>query len=279
MLAGKSAVITGASYGLGQVMSQSLVAAGVRVYGLARSVDLLDALAQDAKALTGQDLFVPVPADLSTREGCDAALQQVQSHSEGVDILINNAGVGANFARPTGHVGPLRFWECDPLKWDQAIFLNHQAPFHLARHLAPFMIAQSWGRIINVTTNFHTMLGAGRSCYGPGKAGLEASTLIWSKELYETGVTVNILNPGGPTATPIHAQSRGSELHEMLQPEIMAMPILWMCSDQANRITGRRFDAKSWDKSWTLPVLERVSTPAAWDSLSTGVSKMPKFFG
>ena len=145
MLAGKSAVITGASYGLGQVMSQALVAAGVRVYGLARSIDLLDALAQDAKAQTGQDLFVPVAADLSTREGCDAALQKVHSYSTGVDILINNAGVGANFARPAGHVGPLRFWECDPLKWDQAVFLNHQAPFHLARHLAPYMIAQAWG--------------------------------------------------------------------------------------------------------------------------------------
>ena len=278
MLTGKSAVITGASYGLGHVMSLALVRAGIRVFGVARSADLLNSLAQDAKAETGRDLFVPVSADLSTRAGCDDALQKITTFAGGVDILINNAGVGANFARPPGHVGPLRFWECDPQKWDQAVFLNHHASFHLALHLVPHMIAQSWGRVINVTTNFHTMLGAGRSCYGPGKAGLEASTLIWSKELQGSGVTVNILNPGGPTATPIHAKSRGSELHDMLQPQIMAAPILWLCSEQANGVTGRRFDAKFWDPAWTDPVMDVVSKPAAWDSLSTGVSKMPQFF-
>ncbi len=279
MLTGKTAVVTGASYGLGKVMSLALAGAGARVFGVARSANLLRDLAQHVKAKAEHDLLVPVPADLSTREGCSAAVQLVQDHTEGVDILINNAGVGANFARPLDHAGPLRFWECDPEKWDRSVFLNHQAPFHLAQRFVPYMIAQAWGRVINVTTNFHTMLGAGRAGYGPGKAGLEASTLIWSKELHGTGVLVNILNPGGPTATPIHAHSRGSELHEMLQPEIMSEPILWLCSDRANGVTGRRFDAKSWDKSSAIPILDKVSKPAAWDSLSTGVSKMPKFFG
>ena len=71
----------------------------------------------------------------------------------------------------------------------------------MARFAAPPMIARKWGRIVNVTTSFDTMLAAGLSAYGASKAALEASSAIWAKDLAGTGVSVNILVPGGPTET------------------------------------------------------------------------------
>jgi 3-oxoacyl-[acyl-carrier protein] reductase len=141
------------------------------------------------------------------------------------------------------------------------------------------MLQRGWGRVINNTTNFHTMLGPGRSCYGPGKAGLEASTLIWAKELEGTGVTSNVLIPGGPTATPIHEKSRGIALDQMLKAHIMGPPVLWLASSASDGVTGRRFNAKLWDAALQpQEAAENAGQPAAWDVLSTRVAVPPQYF-
>jgi 3-oxoacyl-[acyl-carrier protein] reductase len=140
------------------------------------------------------------------------------------------------------------------------------------------MLEKGWGRIVNNTTNFHTMLGPGRACYGPGKAALEASTLIWSRELAGTGVTVNVLTPGGATFTPIHAKSRGIPVDKMLNPKIVVPPILWLASAASDGVTGYRFSAKSWNPE--LPPDEaalKARRPAAWDSLSSGRAHVPQY--
>jgi NAD(P)-dependent dehydrogenase (short-subunit alcohol dehydrogenase family) len=277
-LAGKVAIITGASTGLGAVMAKTMVRAGAKVAGVARTQSNLEKLADELAQENYGSSFLPVPADVARRPACEAAVQRTLDAFGTIDILVNNAGVGSNYARPQGFQGTLHFWECDPDLWDEAVAINNAGPFYMARLAVLPMLEKGWGRIINNTTNYHTMLGPGRACYGPGKAGLEASSLIWSRELEGSGVTVNVLIPGGPTMTPIHEKSRGIPLEKMMKPEIFEAPILWLASAASDGVSGFRFNAKLWDKS--LPpdeAAKHARQPAAWDSLSTGKAKVPQY--
>lgn len=277
-LAGKVAIVTGGSTGLGAVMARTLVKAGAKVVGIARTRSTLETLAEEISRDVGGRPFLPIVADISSRQACEDAVRQTIETFGTVDILVNNAGVGSNHARPKGFQGTLHFWECDPDLWDEAVAINSSGAFYMARLAVLPMLEKGWGRIINNTTNFHTMLGPGRACYGPGKAGLEASSLIWSKELDGTGVTVNVLIPGGAVLTPIHEKSRGMPLDKMMKPDIFAAPILWLASDASNGVSGYRFNAKLWDPN--LPPDEaalKARQPAAWDSLATGKAKVPQY--
>lgn len=278
-LEGRVAVITGAGTGLGAVMARALATAGAKVVGLGRTRSTLEQVAAELNESLGGQLFLPIVADVTSRQDCEEAVKKTMDAFGTIDILINNAGVGANHARPKGFKGTLHFWDCDPDLWDQAVAINHSGAFYMTRLAVLPMKEKGWGRIVNNTTNFHTMLGPGRSCYGPGKAALEASSLIWSKELAGSGVTVNVLIPGGPTDTPIHLHSRGIPRERMLRPEIIAEPILWLASPASDGITGYRFNAKLWDSS--LPPDEaarKARQPAAWDSLATDKATVPKYF-
>jgi NAD(P)-dependent dehydrogenase (short-subunit alcohol dehydrogenase family) len=273
-LSGRVAIITGASTGLGKVMATALVGAGAKVAGIARTQANIEKVAQELGAA-----FLPITADVTSRAACEAAVDKTIAAFNGVDILVNNAGVGANHARPAGFKGTLKFWDCDPDLWDEAMAINNSGAFYMARVAVRPMLDKGWGRIVNNTTNLHTMLGASRACYGPGKAALEASSLIWARELEGTGVTVNILTPGGPTDTPIHLHSRGIAKERMLQPDIIAAPMLWLASTASDGVSGFRFNAKEWDKK--LPPDEaalKARSPAAWDALSTGKASIAHYY-
>jgi NAD(P)-dependent dehydrogenase (short-subunit alcohol dehydrogenase family) len=112
--------------------------------------------------------------------------------------------------------------------------------------VVPEMMRQGWGRIINVTTSLGTKLNAGNPTYGPSKAALEAFSAIMAKDLDGTGVTVNVLVPGGITNTSMVSES-GFDRAKMIQPEVMVPPLLWLVSDAAGEVTGRDLVARiSW---------------------------------
>ena len=131
------------------------------------------------------------------------------------------------------------------------------------------MMRQGWGRIVNVTTSLGTMLNAGSPTYGPSKAALEALSAIMAKDLDGTGVTVNVLVPGGVTNTPMMSKA-GFDRAKMIQPEVMVSPLLWLVSDAAAKVTGRRFLGVHWDAA--LPpeqAAEKAGAPVAWTSIAT----------
>jgi hypothetical protein len=109
------------------------------------------------------------------------------------------------------------------------------------------MMREGWGWIVNVTTSLGTMLNAGSPTYGPYKAALEALSAIMAKDLDGTGVTVNVLVPGGVTDTPMISDEAGFDRAKLIQPEVMVPPLLWLVSDAAGKVTGRRFLGVHWD--------------------------------
>jgi NAD(P)-dependent dehydrogenase (short-subunit alcohol dehydrogenase family) len=114
------------------------------------------------------------------------------------------------------------------------------------------------------------MIREGSPTYGPSKAALEAFSAIMAKDLAGTGVTVNVLVPGGVTNTGMVPLEAGYAREEMIQPDIMAPPLNWLISEAAGDVTGRRFLAINWDSA--LPpeqAAAKAGAPVAWTEIAT----------
>jgi 3-oxoacyl-[acyl-carrier protein] reductase len=148
---------------------------------------------------------------------------------------------------------------------------NVNGPFFMARAVAPGMIAHKWGRIINISMNHETMRRRGFSPYGPSKAALESETIIWAQDLAGTGVTVNALLPGGASLTGMIPTEVPSELRpKLLSPEIMVPPLLWLISDSADEVSGKRFNASLWDANLNpSQAAAKACEPAGWAATKT----------
>ena len=262
-LDGRVAVVTGAASGMGRVMAGSLAGAGARIAAVDIDQAGLDRLKAEPP-FTADNLHA-VAADTSQTADCRSAVERMLAAFGRLDILINCAGVSMRFA---GANRP-RFFDSDPDGWRRIVMINAVGPFLMARFAVGPMMQNGWGRIVNVSTSFDTMMAAGLSAYGASKSALEASTAIWAKELDGTGITVNVLVPGGPTETPGFFPPGAPRPPVLLDPELMGAPIRWLVSPASDGITGSRFVARDWDT--TLPPAEaaaRIRAPVGWPDLA-----------
>jgi NAD(P)-dependent dehydrogenase (short-subunit alcohol dehydrogenase family) len=263
------AIVTGAAGGIGRAMVRGLLAAGIRVAGVDRDREPLAVLAANANEESNADDLLTIPTDLTSDSAAEEITKATRDRFGRIDILVNNAGIGPGAIRPDSWQRPLKFWEITPDQWRRFVAVHTTAPLALANAVVPNMMRQGWGRIVNVTTSLGTMLNAGSPTYGPSKAALEALSAIMSKDLDGTGVTVNVLVPGGITNTPMVSAS-GFDRVKMIQPEVMVPPLLWLVSDAAGKVTGRRFLGVHWDPE--LPpeqAAEKAGAPVAWTSIAT----------
>jgi NAD(P)-dependent dehydrogenase (short-subunit alcohol dehydrogenase family) len=263
------AIVTGAAGGIGKAMTRALLAAGIRVAGVDRDREPLEALAASAREQGKAAELLTIAADLTDDSAVDAITKATRVKFGRIDILVNNAGIGPGAIRPDSWQRPLKFWEITPDQWRRFVAVHTTAPLALANAVVPEMMRQGWGRIVNVTTSLGTMINPGFPTYGPSKAALEALSAIMAKDLDGTGVTVNVLVPGGITNTPMVSES-GFDRAQMIQPEVMAPPLLWLVSDAAGKVTGRRFLGVHWDPE--LPpeqAAEKAGAPVAWTSIAT----------
>ena len=216
----------------------------------------------------GSELLT-LQTDLSKDSAAEEITGATRDRFRRIDILVNNAGIGPGAIRPDSWQRPLKFWEITPDQWRRFVAVHTTAPLALTNAVVPEMMRRGWGRIVNVTTSLGTMLNAGSPTYAPSKAAFEALSAIMSKDLDATGVTVNVLVPGGITNTPMVSAS-GFDRAKMIQPEVMVPPLLWLVSDAAGKVTGRRFLGIHWDPA--LPpeqAAEKAGAPVAWTSIAT----------
>lgn len=273
VLQGKVAIVTGAAspIGMGRSITAGLVRAGARVAMLDINEDWLEQSANDLREIGGDDAVLPIIADVTDAESAAQAVARTVNEMGGLHILVNNAGINlrsAGFTEPGETGRRTDFWNIDPSGWLRVIAVNLSGPFIMSHAVAPHMVQQGFGRIISVTTSMDTMWRKGGAPYGPSKAGHEALVAIMAQDLEGTGVTANVLTPGGATATNMVVPPEGTSSRSLIQPEVMQSPVVWIASDAASNWTGRRIIAYHWNDTLLLEErLEKCSAPAAWPQL------------
>jgi NAD(P)-dependent dehydrogenase (short-subunit alcohol dehydrogenase family) len=193
--ASRNVLLTGAAGGIGAVMAAALLAAGHAVAAVDRNAAGLGKLAALAGA---RERLQPIVADLADEAGCAQAIAAAQQRFGTIDAVINNAGIGMSSVRPDAEARHPAIEELAPEVYDRFLAIFVRAPAALVRAALPGMRARGFGRIVNNTTSYLTMLRV--MPYGAAKAALEAMSAVWAKELEGSGVTVNVLVPGGRLA-------------------------------------------------------------------------------
>jgi NAD(P)-dependent dehydrogenase (short-subunit alcohol dehydrogenase family) len=265
-------LVTGAAGGLGSVMTKALLDAGHAVTGVDRSGAGLEKL---SASLQNRERFLPVTAELSDVAQCADIVTKTVAHFGGLQGVINNAGIGMSEIRPDAEKNHPGLEELTPEIWDRFFAVNARAPMLIARASLPHMRKSGWGRIVNNTTSYRTMLRV--LPYGAVKAALESMSAVWADELKDSGITVNVLVPGGPTDTPFISDAAGWARAEMLKPQIMAAPAVWLMSDASNAFTGQRITAADWDTSLApADAARKASRGIGWPELAAQTAWWPK---
>ncbi len=257
-LVGKSALVTGASSGLGLAMAEALLRAGAKVAVAARAGPRLDFVMDTwhKAALPAERLAI----DVRDAASVAAAAQWIGSHWDHLDLVVNNAGIGMRTVNPAFMSEPMPFHLIAVEKFQDLIATNLTGYFHVARAFAPLFIAQGHGSFVNITMNHSTMRRAGFIPYGPSRAATESLSLIMAEDLKPYGIDVNMLLPGGATRTgmiPDEAAPGG-----LIDPAVMGPPIVFLASDQARGITGQRIVANDWERwrsDWQAGTIARGS--------------------
>jgi NAD(P)-dependent dehydrogenase (short-subunit alcohol dehydrogenase family) len=269
LLEGKIAIVTGAASprGLGRAMTEALVKAGARVSMMDINQQWLDETSNYMREIGGDDCVMTQVVDVTSIGEAERSIKRTIEELGGLHILVNNAGVAPPKMLLGGEASN-NFWEISAEEWDRVVAVNSNGPFYMTRTVVPHMLAQGWGRIIGVTTSMNTMYRAGAAPYGPSKAAHEALVAMASRELEGSGVTVNVLVPGGMASTDLIPDDTDYVRENMISPDVMMAPVVWLASDESNDINGQRFIGYNWDEELPLAErLEKAAAPAAWPQL------------
>jgi 3-oxoacyl-[acyl-carrier protein] reductase len=223
-LTGKTALVTGASRGIGEAIARRLGESGAKVLCAARS-----AVATDIPNGVAVQLDIAAP---DIRDRIKALLEQ---HGN-IDILVNNAGITEDDL----------FIRMKPEQWDRVLRTNLDSAFHISQEVAKKMIRARWGRIINITSVVGMMGNPGQVNYAASKAGIIGFTKALALEIASRNVTVNAVAPGyiQTSMTGALNDEQKAKLEERIAarrlgtPDDIAHAVVFLASEQASYITG-----------------------------------------
>jgi 3-oxoacyl-[acyl-carrier protein] reductase len=233
-LDGRTALVTGASQGIGEGVARLLAARGARVVLAARSLDRLEALAAEIAAAGGAARALPL--DVAQPESVAGQLKQLPEDFAAIDILVNNAGITADNLLARMSLAD----------WERVLRTNLTGAFALSRELVRGMMRRRWGRVISISSVVGLMGNAGQANYAAAKAGLIGFSKSLARELGSRSITVNVVAPGlietAMTASlpeAAHAElAAGIALKRLGQVADVAAAVLYLASEEAAYVTG-----------------------------------------
>jgi NAD(P)-dependent dehydrogenase (short-subunit alcohol dehydrogenase family) len=258
-IARRVALVTGGGRGLGRAMAVALLEAGHDVVLAATDLVAMDAVIAETQAAPGR--AKAIVADLAKPGEAERLAADAVTAFGRIDMLVNNAGISMNAVSTDYLVNPYRFWQSDRAIIDRFLQINAIAPMVLAAILAPPMMARGWGRIVANTTSLDSMTRW--NLYGGSKAALEAETAVMAHDMAGTGVTANVLIPGGGTATRM-TDDVGIPRDLLFPDTIMAAPIRYLSSDASDGFTAKRILACHWNAA----VPDELASAAASDPIA-----------
>ena len=231
-LDGKTALITGATGGIGSAIARALHSQGAEVILSGTRQGSLDELAHELS-----DRAHPIAADLSDKSSIDSLIKQISDIStDGVDIVINNAGI----------VRDNLLVRMKDEEWNQVLDINLFAGYKLTQGLMRGMMKRRWGRIIGISSVVGTTGNPGQANYAAAKAGMIGFSKALAREVATRGITVNIIAPGMiQTAMTDDLNEEQSArllstipLGRLGSPDEIAASVIYLASDEAAYVTG-----------------------------------------
>jgi 3-oxoacyl-[acyl-carrier protein] reductase len=230
----KTALVTGASQGIGEAVARLLAAQGARVVLAARNEEKLQRLAAEIEA--GGGSARPLVLDVSQPETFGERLKSLPEDFAGVDILVNNAGITAD--------NLLARMSLDD--WEKVLRTNLTGAFALTKEVVRGMMKKRWGRVINVSSVVGLMGNAGQANYAAAKAGLIGFAKSLARELGSRSITVNVVAPGyiqtamtDKLPEPAREELTGSiALKRLGTVDDVAVAVLYLASEEAGYVTG-----------------------------------------
>jgi len=227
-LTGKTALVTGASRGIGESIARRLGEAGAHVLCAARSAESVNKLAAEIGNATGVELDITAP---DVRDRIATLLKE-----RSIDILVNNAGVTDDDL----------FIRMKPEAWTKVIQTNLDSAFHITQEIVKKMLRARWGRIINISSVVGLMGNPGQVNYASSKAALIGFTKALALEIGSRNITVNAIAPGYIStamtdALPVEAREKLTEriaLKRLGTTDDIAYSVVFLASEQASYITG-----------------------------------------
>jgi NAD(P)-dependent dehydrogenase (short-subunit alcohol dehydrogenase family) len=242
-LDGTRVLITGATSGLGRAMASALADAGAAVVVTGRDRGRAEAVAGEL----GASAF-GLSLDVRDERSVAAAVDEAWRRLGAIDVLVSNAGIGMRSVNPRFLSEPQPFWEVPVEGFRDVVETKVTGSFLVAHEVVPRMLAAARGRIVAISMNESTMVRRGFVPYGPSGAATEALAHVMAADLADTPVAVNILLPGGATATGMVPDDVGDEVRaRLLDPAVMGPPIVWLASPEAEGVHGERIVAKDFD--------------------------------
>ncbi|MEN8184174.1 MAG: LLM class flavin-dependent oxidoreductase, partial [Myxococcota bacterium] len=175
--------------GIGGAMAEALANDGCGTAIVDIDEEAARRRASEINARCDAERVLAIPGDVSDERACNDAVARCIDHFGSIDVLVNNAGVGVSSIRSDAERNHPSIAEIDRALWDRFFAVNVTGPMLMVRAALPHMREKGWGRIVNNTTSFFTMLRV--LPYGASKSALESMSAIWAKELEDTGITVN----------------------------------------------------------------------------------------
>jgi NAD(P)-dependent dehydrogenase (short-subunit alcohol dehydrogenase family) len=167
----------------------------------------------------------------------------------GIDLLVNNAGIGMRTVNPRFMSDSQPFWKVPPNGFRDVLETKVTGCFLMARAVVPLMLEQGGGRIVTISMNEATMVRQGYVPYGPSGAAVEALSRVMAADLTDSPVTVNLLLPGDAADTGMIPDDTPAEARErLLAPAIMGPPIVWLASPAAAGVHDKRIVASEFEQ-------------------------------